>query len=346
MQYSEMLATCGIADADLTPIQGGLIHRSWKAETATATYLLQQINTNVFCRPEQIHENIRRVKAHLSKHHPHYLLPTPLPLPNGEDLLHTQAGECFRLIPFVQDAHSYAVAASENLAHEAAFQFGRLTSLLSDFDATILHETIPGFHDLSLRARQLDEAVTNAGAKRRRNAADALQTIEAFKFLEARFSSMQTDKGFPVRVMHHDAKISNVLFDVKDRGICVVDLDTLMPGRFISDVGDLLRTFLSPVSEEEQDLSRIEVRKGFYDAIVAGYSDAMGDALSADEKNDFVFAGQCMMYMQALRFLADYLNNDRYYGAQYPQHNLIRAQNQLMLLQRFSEAARSWQVSS
>ena len=346
MQHSEILAAWGLTSSVVTPMQGGLIHRSWKIETDAGVYLLQQLNTHVFTKPEQIHENIRRVKAHLAECHPEYLFPTPLPMKNGEDLLRTQAGACFRLIPFVQDAHSYAVAASESLAYEAAFQFGKLTSLLTQFDATTLHQTIPGFHDLSLRVRQLDAAIETANPDRIAHAAEALETIKQYKSLELRYASMLIDAQFPLRVMHHDAKISNVLFDAKNRGICVVDLDTLMPGRFISDVGDLLRTFLSPVSEEEQDCSRIEVRKGFYDAIVAGYCDAMRDALTDAEKDAFVFAGQCMMYMQALRFLADYLNNDRYYGAQYPQHNLVRAQNQLTLLQRFSEAARSWQVST
>lgn len=344
MQHSEILAVWGLTSSAVTPMQGGLIHRSWKVETDAGLYLLQQLNTRVFTQPEHIHENIRRVKAHLAAHYPEYLFPTPLSLKNGEDLFRKKAGACFRLIPFVQDAHSYQVAVSENLAYEAAFQFGKLTSLLTEFDATTLHQTIPGFHDLSLRVRQLDAAIETASPDRLSHAADALQTIKQYKSLEARYASMLNDPNFPLRVMHHDAKISNVLFDAKDRGICVVDLDTLMPGRFISDVGDLLRTFLSPVSEEEQDLSRIEVRKGFYDAIVAGYCDAMRDALTESEKNAFVFAGQCMIYMQAVRFLADFLNNDRYYGAQYHQHNLIRAQNQLTLLQRFSEAVRSLNI--
>ena len=346
MQHSEILAAWGLTSFVVTPMQGGLIHRSWKVETDAGVYLLQQLNTHVFTQPDQIHENIRTVKAHLAAHYPEYLFPTPLCMRNGDDLLRTESGACFRLILFVQDAHSYQVAVSENLAYEAAFQFGKLTSLLTEFDATTLHQTISSFHDLSLRIRQLDAAIETASPDRLSHAADALQTIKQYKSLEARYASMLNDTNFPLRVMHHDAKISNVLFDAMNRGICVVDLDTLMPGRFISDVGDLLRTFLSPASEEEQDLSRIEVRKGFYDAIVAGYCDAMRDALTESEKNAFVFAGQCMMYMQALRFLADYLNNDRYYGAQYPQHNLIRAQNQLTLLQRFSEAARSWQASS
>jgi Ser/Thr protein kinase RdoA (MazF antagonist) len=139
------------------------------------------------------------------------------------------------------------------------------------------------------------------------------------------------------RCTHHDTKISNVLFDHDDKGLCVIDLDTVMPGYFISDVGDMMRTYLCPVSEEEQDLSKITVRKEFYDAIVSGYLSEMGEELDETEKQYFHYAGEFMIYMQALRFLTDHINNDVYYGAKYEGHNFVRAGNQLTLLQRLME---------
>jgi hypothetical protein len=123
-----------------------------------------------------------------------------------------------------------------------------------------------------------------------------------------------------------------VLFDANNKGICVIDLDTVMPGYFISDVGDMLRTYLSPVSEEETDFSKIEVRDSFYSAIVAGYYAEMKDELTEVEKQHFFYAGEFMIYMQALRFLTDYFNDDRYYGSSYEGHNRNRAENQLVLL--------------
>jgi hypothetical protein len=128
-----------------------------------------------------------------------------------------------------------------------------------------------------------------------------------------------------------------VLFDESNKGLCVIDLDTVMPGYFFSDVGDMMRTYLSPVSEEESDLEKIVVRKEFYKAIVEGYSAEMSDELTALERNHFLFAGKFMVYMQALRFLTDHLNNDIYYGAKYEGHNFIRARNHTTLLQRLDK---------
>ena len=143
---------------------------------------------------------------------------------------------------------------------------------------------------------------------------------------------MKENSAFKKRVTHHDTKISNVLFDAQDKGLCVIDLDTVMPGYFISDAGDMMRTYLSPAGEEETDYSKIDVRENYFDAIVQGYLSEMKDELSAEEKKYFVYAGKFMIYMQALRFITDYLNNDIYYGASYELHNLNRATNQLTLL--------------
>jgi thiamine kinase-like enzyme len=138
-------------------------------------------------------------------------------------------------------------------------------------------------------------------------------------------------------VTHHDTKISNVLFDDQDNGLCVIDLDTVMPGYFISDVGDMMRTYLSPVNEEEKDLSKIIIRNEYFKAITDGYLSEMSAELTEKEKEHFVYAGKFMIYMQALRFITDHLNNDHYYGAAYEGHNFVRANNQAVLLQKLSE---------
>jgi thiamine kinase-like enzyme len=138
--------------------------------------------------------------------------------------------------------------------------------------------------------------------------------------------------------MHHDTKLSNILFDKADKALCVIDLDTVMPGYFISDVGDMMRTYLPPVSEEEQDLSGISVRPEYFRAIVSGYLEGMEGNMTALEQDQFLFAGRFMIYMQAMRFLTDFLTGDPYYGARYPGHNLVRARNQIRLLQRFNES--------
>ena len=136
---------------------------------------------------------------------------------------------------------------------------------------------------------------------------------------------------------HHDTKISNVLFGKQGNGLCVIDLDTVMPGYFISDFGDMMRTYLSPVSEEEKDFSLIGIREEYFEAIVSGYLGEMKTELSADEIAHAVYAGKFMIYMQAIRFLTDHLNRDVYYGAKYEGHNLVRTHNQITLLQRLTE---------
>ena len=156
-------------------------------------------------------------------------------------------------------------------------------------------------------------------------------------FLVRRFSAMEEGGGFKKRVTHHDAKISNVLFNEQDQGLCVIDLDTLMPGYFISDVGDMFRTYLSPVSEEESDFSKVEVRDEYYHAICEGYLSEMKEELSADEKSGFFDGGCYLIYMQALRFMTDHLQDDAYYGVHYANQNYVRAGNQVTLLQKLLE---------
>jgi Ser/Thr protein kinase RdoA (MazF antagonist) len=151
------------------------------------------------------------------------------------------------------------------------------------------------------------------------------------------YERIKNNPDFRLRVTHHDTKISNVLFDDTDNALCVIDLDTVMPGYFISDVGDMMRTYLSPAGEEERDFSKIEVRVDFFKAIVSGYLHQMNDALTDAEKESFVYAGKFLIYMQALRFFSDHLNNDVYYGAAYEGQNEVRAQNQVVLLQRLCE---------
>ena len=161
--------------------------------------------------------------------------------------------------------------------------------------------------------------------------------VEQHRDFVDRYEAIKRDRTIPVRVCHHDTKISNVLFDGNDKGMCVIDLDTVMPGYIIGDVGDMFRTYLSPVNEEEKDLDKILVRKEYFKAIVQGYQSEM-TTLTAKERSLFIYAGQFMMYMQALRFLTDFLKGDVYYPVQYPMHNLVRAGNQLTLLKRFVEA--------
>lgn len=326
-----------LAAVKITTFGSGLINQTWYIEEAGSSYILQKINHTIFKSPGDIASNIKLTGEYLSAHYPHYLFVTPVNTINGDEMVYIEKEGYFRLFPFVKDSHTINVVSNPAQAFEAAQQFGRFTKLLSGFDANRLKITLPHFHNLSLRYRQFEEALEKGNKERIKESANTIKLIHQFKNIVTTRETILANSSFKKRVTHHDTKISNVLFNEADKGLCVIDLDTVMPGYFISDVGDMLRTYLSPVSEEEKDFSRIEIRDEYYNAIKDGYLGEMAGELTAAEKEHFFYAGKFMIYMQALRFLTDHLNNDIYYGAKYEGHNFTRANNQLVLLQRFIE---------
>jgi Ser/Thr protein kinase RdoA (MazF antagonist) len=315
----------------------GLINHTWKIISFGKEYILQRINDNVFKQPKNIAANIRVVKDHLARYHPSYRFVAPLLSRDGNEMVFMEGQGYFRLFPYVNGSHSKEVVETPAQAYEAAAQFGRFTRSLSGIDIDRLRITIPDFHNLSLRYQQFHTALKNGNQERVAGAKDLIESLVQHADITRTYEKIKSDAGFHIRVIHHDTKISNILFDEKDKGLCVIDLDTMMPGYFTSDVGDMMRTYLSPASEEEKDMNKIEVRDEFYKAIVQGYLDEMKDELTPTEKKYFFYSGRLMIYMQALRFLADYINDDVYYGASYPEHNLVRAQNQFTLLTRLQE---------
>ena len=324
------------SQATVTPFGSGLINNTWIVNDAGQKYILQKINDNVFREPGAIAFNIEYLARYLKKHHPEYKFTEPVAALNGETLVHKEKGY-YRMFVFIENSHTIDVVETAEQAYEAAAQFGRFTSVFNGIDVHNLKITIPDFHNLSLRYQQFLVAIENGNPGRKRAANSLISTLRDHSSIVARYERISTGDNFLKRVTHHDTKISNVLFDENDRGICVIDLDTVMPGYFISDVGDMMRTYLSPVSEEETDFSRIEIREDFYVSIVNGYYSEMKDVLTDAERQHFFYAGCFMIYMQALRFLTDYLNNDIYYGEKYPDHNLVRAGNQAALLQHLLE---------
>ncbi len=321
------------------PFGTGLINHTWKIQIngGGQTFILQRINGNVFKNPKDIAGNVQLIAEYLAVHYPSYLFVRPLKSNQGQDLVFVQGEGYFRMMPYILRSHSLDVVKSPEQAFEAAKQFGRFTRLLCGFDVSKLKVTIPDFHNLPFRYRLFEESTIQGNPERIALAVGKLDFMKELSFLVDRFSKMDQKGVFKLRVTHHDAKISNVLFDKDNHGLCVIDLDTVMPGYFISDVGDMMRTYLSPVSEEERDFSKILVREEYYKAIVKGYLSEMKGELSEEEEKCFFDAGCFLIYMQALRFMTDYLNNDRYYGAKGEGQNFHRACNQLVLLKRLLE---------
>lgn len=315
----------------------GLINHTWIVKTDTGRFILQQVNHQVFKKPFDIDHNIRLLKEYLDTVCPDYLFIAAEKDLSGKSMLQIE-GAYYRLFRFVETSHSLNVAEHPEQAFEAAGQFGKFSRLLSGFDASQLRATLPDFHNLSLRYQQFLHACDHpVSAERKMLAAELISCIIENKDIVETFEQISTGNEIPLRVIHHDTKISNVLFDAQEKGLCVIDLDTVMPGYFISDVGDMIRTYVCPVSEEETDMGKIEVRIDFYHAIYEGYTAEMGNTLTDNEASYFFYAGKFLIYMQALRFLTDYLLDDVYYGSRYEGHNLNRAKNQLVLLKRYME---------
>ena len=336
MQPNEILDGFGLINYSVTPFGNGLINTTLLVETPAEKFILQKINKNIFKSPEDIAFNTRLINNHLLQHHPEYLFTTPLQNKKGSDLVKTNEG-FFRLFSFVKNSHTIDIVQTPDQAFEAAKQFGRFTKLLVALNPSQLKITLPHFHDLSLRNGQFEEALQNGNRERLDQSKEVIEFIIEQKNILQTFDEIKSNTDFKIRVTHHDTKISNILFDENNKGICVIDLDTVMPGYFISDVGDMMRTYLSPAGEEEKDFSKIEIREDFYKAIVNGYLSEMKYELGCTEKNYFFYAGKFMIYMQALRFITDHLNNDIYYGAKYEGHNFVRAGNQVMLLKKLLE---------
>lgn len=337
----EILFHFGLAEENLQvlPFGNGLINNTWTItdEERNSKYILQKVNQQIFKQPNDIASNIRLIDNYLKVYYPDYLFVSPVVTIAGDELLKINEGY-FRMFPFIADSHTIDVVEKPQQAYEAARQFGKFTKLLAGFDTSRLKITLPDFHNLSLRYQLFEKALLTGNAERIGQSKDLIETIKLNKRIVDEYEHYK--EKFTIRVTHHDTKISNVLLEEADKGLCIIDLDTVMPGYFISDVGDMMRTYLCPVSEEEKDFSKIIIRVAFYEAIVTGYLSEMGAELTEVEKQLFHFSGEFMIYMQAIRFLTDYINDDCYYGAKYAGHNFIRAGNQITLLQQLQEFGR------
>ena len=316
------------------PLGEGLINYTYSLHSGNDVYVLQKINTTVFKNPDAIAHNIKGISDYLVVHNPDYYFVTPIHSVQGNQMEYIDGGY-YRVFPYVNGSHAKTVVQNEGQAFEAGYQFGHFTNVLNGLHAADLQITIPDFHNLTLRYQQFSTALETGNKDRITQANIEIKYLQDKKWIADFFETISSNPNFKLRATHHDTKISNLLFDANDKGICVIDLDTLMPGYFISDLGDMFRTYLCAVSEEETDFEKILVRPSIYKAIVKGYLQGAGNIFSEDENAQIFYAGQFMIYMQALRFLTDFINNDVYYGAKYPLHNYKRACNQIKLLEDY-----------
>jgi aminoglycoside phosphotransferase (APT) family kinase protein len=329
----------------LEPHMSGLINHSWLARCDAPggphRYLLQQINRHVFHRPDEVMENMDRVTRHVASQLVRAGVPDAgrrvlslVPTLDGASHHVDGAGETWRLVPWVEGTRSTERATTEGEARETARAFGRFLAQLQDLPGPPLHETIAGFHDTPARLAAFERAVA---ADRVSRAAGCRGETEALLDRRALASALALPAArgeIPVRPAHNDAKIANVLFDeATGEALCVVDLDTVMPGLSLHDFGDLARSAVSDSDEDERDLARVSVRVPVFAALAHGFVEGAGAALSSAERGLLVAGAEVIVYEQALRFLADHLDGDRYYRTSRPGHNLDRARSQLRLLE-------------
>ena len=308
---------------------------AFRQGSARAFYILQRINRHIFKQPNILMDNIRRVTAHVdtlvaneseSSRRALRLIPTREGRP-----WHIDAdGNHWRAYNFISRASTYDAAESTEQAFQAATAFGRFQELLASLPAPRLHETIPDFHDTPKRFETLLAAIRADVAGRVSLAGPEID----FALARESIVNVLLDAGLPERVTHNDTKLNNVMFDdVTGEGICVIDLDTVMPGLALYDFGDMVRTATSPAKEDEQDLSKVTMRYEMFEALVAGYLSAAGGFLTAAEKALLPFSGKLITFEIGIRFLTDYLVGDTYFNVHREGHNLDRCRTQFRLVE-------------
>lgn len=305
----------------------------------SSEYILQRINTNVFLNPEQVMENIHKVTEHISrkisKRGGDVSRETlaVVPAKDGKLFYKYDDNNYFRMYNFIKDSAVFDIADIPERLYYAGRAFGTFQNDLNDFPADELYETMKDFHNTPERVRQLELAVKNNAASRRDSVSEELAFCEKY----SKYANVITDaiakNEIPIRVTHNDTKINNVLFD-KDSGeeVCVIDLDTVMPGSVLYDFGDALRAGATSGAEDETDLDKIYFDLEKFEQFTKGFVEKTADCLTEKEIELFPVSALILTYECGIRFLADYLNGDTYFKIHREGHNLDRARNQFKLV--------------
>lgn len=322
------------------PLNGGLINQSYKVTSKHSgeSFLLQKINDTVFKDPQAVQNNYEKIWKHLQTEEAGYLIPEPKYFPDETTLFCDSHNHFWRVFEFIYGGQSFSAPHNTLQAKAVAHTFGKFTSCFDEFDTGELATTIPEFHNLSWRYKQFEHSIQSHRFERIKKSSLLVEELRKRERYANLYDVFTESDEFCQRVMHHDAKISNVLFD-EDSGnvICPVDFDTCMPGYFFSDLGDMIRSMAGSADENGRDTGNLHIRKDYYKSILDGYLEGMGNLLTLSEKKYIHCSGLIMIYMQALRFITDYLNGDTYYKITYEEQNLDRGKNQLALLQSLEE---------
>lgn len=312
----------------VTALGNGHINRTFLVSDGDRRCVAQQINTHVFPRPADLVENANQLAAHLQSSDTDVRVVRHLP-GNNKRYLHG-SGQDIRVLEFIPGSRSIEIVESPQQAWTAAHAFAAFSRRLVDFETNRLTEVIPNFHHPAVRFDQFLHAMQNGKADR---ANECKPEIELALSSEARIRGWQKlTLSLSLRTCHNDCKINNILFDRNgDRILAVIDLDTCMPGRLMTDFGDLVRSCTSPEAEDSTALEQVEVRPEIYAALLDGYLAGMGSDMSTAERDSLLQGAMMICFVQGLRFLTDFLAGDPYFGAAHRLHNLDRARNQFKL---------------
>ena len=343
------------------PFGGGHINGTylsvWNQAGTQVRYTHQRINRRVFQNPAAVIENIRRITEHIAakliaEAEPAATIatqPTPqpgtaavpvsrqvltlIPAKDGRYFYIDPAGEYWRTYLFIEDAVTYERMESSALARKAGAAIGAFQRQLSDSRGPALPETIPDFHNMHSRYDQLDHAVAHDVAGRLAEVHAELAFLEANRARGMSLSDGLARGTLPRGITHNDTKLNNILFDAATgNALCIIDLDTVMPGTVLFDTGDLIRTAANTACEDEPDLSKVRFDTSLFAALIDGYLSTASSFLTPAEKSLIAESGRVLTQIMAVRFLTDYLNGDRYYKISRPTHNLDRARSQIALI--------------
>ena len=323
------------------PLKIGFINDSYivrAKHTGETSYFLQHINHYIFENVEGLQQNIRRVTEHIRRKLQDAgeadidrkvlrLIPTR----DGQLYYRTPEGEYWRVYVLIENASSQERVTPES-AELAGGAFGRFQNQLSDLPFSELCESIPNFHNMEFRLQQLDEAVEADRAHRLNDTTDLLRALNSRREEMCMAERLFREGKLSKHINHCDTKVNNMLFDEYGKPLCIVDLDTVMPGYVLSDFGDFMRTAANTGAEDDMHLDNIHVDMAIFEAYTRGYL-REAKFLTDIEKQLLPFGCRLLSYMQTVRFYTDYLNGDTYYKIQYPEHNLVRTRAQLRLVE-------------
>jgi len=329
------------------PLKTGWINDSFilnATEPGGQSYFLQRINHHIFTNVDGLQNNIQKVTEHIreklqaegAKDIDRRVLKL-VPTKTGKLYYKTPNGDYWRIYTLIKDAHSQEKVTPES-AYLAGLAFGQFQSQLSDLPFNELCESIPNFHNIEFRLHQLDEAIAEDKAGRLSKCSDIVERINARREDMCLAERLFREGKLTKRINHCDTKVNNMMFDLDGNPLCIVDLDTVMPGFVLSDFGDFMRTAANTGEEDDKNLDNIHVNMPIFEAYTKGYLQ-QATFLTPLEKQLLPYGCRLLSYMQAVRFFADYLNGDTYYKIQYPEHNYIRTQAQLRLLEEQEKVA-------